>query len=202
MKDDYRLTPAEADRATNDYLAGRITDPGDPAKMAATAVADAYAMWATTADPTMVARREADRRINGIDADIPYDGGDLDSEEHGSMLTLNIADEDLAAAAGPDTGGFLYNTAYLAGAAATLAELAVPAHSDLDGGNPAPPAAARSGSAAQDLAAAEAAITLLRENRDRHGYTADDAETAHQLRNVLDVAQAWDEMPSPTTVDG
>ena len=81
LQDDYRLTPAEADRATNDYLAGRTTDPGDPAKVAATAVADAYALWATTADPAMVARREADRRINGIDVDIPDAGGDLDSEE-------------------------------------------------------------------------------------------------------------------------
>jgi hypothetical protein len=159
-------------------------------------------LWATTADPAIVARREADRRINGIDVDIPDDGGDLDSEDRASMLALNIADPDLAAAAGPDTGGFGYNTAYLAGAAVTLAELAVTAYSDRDVGNQAPAAAARSGSAAQDLAAAEAAITLLRENRDRHGYTADDAETAHQLRNVLDAAQAWDEITSPTTADG
>ena len=201
LQDDYRLTPAEADRATNDYLSGRTIDPGDPAKVAATAVADAYALWATTADPAMVARREADRRINGIDVDIPYAGGDPGPEERASMLALNIAYTDLAAAAGPETGGFLYNTAYLDGAAAAFAELAVTAHSDLDGGNQAPAAAARSGSAAWDLAAAEAAITLLRENRDRHGYTADDAETAHQLRNVLDAAQVWDEITSPTIVD-
>jgi hypothetical protein len=201
LQDDYRLTPAEADRATTDYLAGRTTDPGAPAEVACTAVADAYALWATTADPAIVAGREADRRINGIDADIPDDGGDLDSEERGSMLTLNITRGDLATAAGPDTGGFLYNTAYLAGAAATLAELAVTAHSDRDGGNQAPAAAGRSGSAAQDLAAAEAAITLLRENRDRHGYTAEDAETAQALRSVLDAAQVWDEVPSPTPVD-
>ena len=103
LQDDYRLTPAEADRATNDYLSGRTIDPGDPAKGAAAAVADAYALWATTADPALVAHREADRRINGIDVDIPYTGGDLDSEDSASMLALNIADADLAAAAGPDT---------------------------------------------------------------------------------------------------
>ena len=81
--------------------------------LAATAVADAYALWATTADPAIVAQREADQRINGIDVDIPYAaaGRDLDSEEPTSILALNIAYADLAAAAGPDTGGFLYNTA-------------------------------------------------------------------------------------------
>jgi hypothetical protein len=133
LQDDYRLTPAEADRATNDYLAGRTPDPGDQAGVAgtaSTAVADAYALWATTADPAIVARREADRRINGIDIDIPHDGGDRGSEERASMLTLNIADADLAAAAGPDTGGFGYNTAYLDGTAAAFAELAVTAHCD------------------------------------------------------------------------
>jgi len=148
-----------------------------------------------------VAQREADRRINGIDVDIPYAGGDLDSKESASVLALNIADADLAAAAGSGTGGFLYNTAYLDGAAAAFAELAVTAHSDLIGGNQSPVAAARSGSAAEDLAAAEAAITLLRENRDRHGYSVDDAATARALRDVLDAAQAWDEITSPTTVD-
>ena len=139
---------------------------------------------ATTADPAIVARREADRRINGIDVDIPYAGGDPGPEEHPSMLALNIAYPDLAAAAGPETGGFLYNTAYLDGAAAAFAELAVTEHPDLIGGNQAPVAAARSGSAAEDLAAAEAAITLLRENRDRHGYTDEDAATAARAARV------------------
>lgn len=32
LQDDYRLTPAEAARATNDYLTGRTTDPSTPGK--------------------------------------------------------------------------------------------------------------------------------------------------------------------------
>ena len=58
------------------------------------------------------------------------------------------------------------------------------------------------GSAAEDLAAAEAAITLLRENRDRHGYTADDAETARALRERPGRCAGLGRVTSPTTVDG
>ncbi len=56
------------------------------------------------------------------------------------------------------------------------------------------------GSAAEDLAAAEAAITLLRENRDRHGYSAEDADDRPAL-----CARSWTRRrsgtrsPRPTT---
>ena len=191
LRDDDRLTPAEADRATTGDLAGRATRT-DPPGVPGTAVADAYARWAATADPATVAEREADRRINGIDADIPDAGASPGPGEPGSGPGSTMPAE-------PDAGGFRYTTAYLDGAAAVVAELAGGGQADPTGADDT--AAGRPGSAAADLAAAEAAITLYRENRDRHGYTDDDAVTARALRAVLDAAQVWEHLTAPAPVD-
>lgn len=89
-------------------------------------------------------------------------------------------------------GSTLYNTAYLDGAAAAFAELAANQHPEVVAGfDSAPPRPVAPGAAAADMEAAEAAIGLLREDRDRRGYTDEDAATARALRGVLDAAEAW-----------
>ena len=185
------------------------------------AAADAYAPW--VGDRRSRHRRACGSRRN----ESPPDRGDIatpkalsDIEDELSAPTDRVDHRELGrrpstvwtrrsppsrrpTTTGP--GSTLYNTAYLDGAAATLAELADRA-SRLTRAATGTRSAGRSGSAAEDLAAAEAAITLLRENRDRHGYTHEDAATARALRNVLDAAQVWDEVtaaaPAPTTSRG
>ncbi len=99
------------------------------------------------------------------------------------------------------SSGFDYGTAYLDGAAAAFAELAAQ-RSDLIGGFDAwSPRSTRPVSAAFDLEAAESAIALLREDRDRRGYTDEDAATARALRGVLDAAQVWDTVTSTVPID-
>ena len=95
----------------------------------------------------------------------------------------------------------IHNTAYLGGAIAALAEL-----NGTSDPSPVSQGASRRGSgrareAAVDMASAESAITLLREDRDRRGYTAEDAATAKTLRTVLDGAQVWDQVSALVTAE-
>ena len=80
------------------------------------------------------------------------------------------------------------NTAYLPGAAAALANL-IAAESDV------------ALSAADELAAASAAIDLVREHGQMHGYTEADMIAARAVRRVLDAHPVWQDIPAPGLAD-
>jgi len=122
---------------------------------------------------------------------------------HQSMSSPGPEQDDSRKSSSPvdpiDSRDFLFNTAYLDGAAAAIAELVVNSHPEFvetDGS-----IGTGAQSAAENLAAAEAAIILLRENRESNGYSEEDAATARALRGVLDAAQVWDNVPSFALTD-
>jgi hypothetical protein len=209
LRDQYHLEPGDANAAADRYLGFRIGPLPENSDLIG-AADDAYTKWASVTDPDpapgLVELRESAQQLAAWESHTASHGSNLavegDAASHqpspdglapgtilqwlGEAITTQLEAE----ATGP--GSKLYNPADLAGAAATLAEL----HADLaDAQRGQRPDLAQQdelGSAAGDLAAAEAAITLLRENRDRHGYTEEDAVTARVLRGVLDSAQVWD----------
>ena len=333
LQDDFRLTATEADQATSDFSADWKAGPVFPT-VPHTPVADAYARWATTVDPLLLAEREAEQRVAGIEFAIADAKSHMDTQEQVSSLALSntylqlgaatiklheaiaarkaastpstsphdqdatdtwktalapgtlvvggVADDpetwehhdaggvqqrhsrsDTAddgsdpdarlAAADPETSihdGLQNHHEMTPPEAATRAAASirawdgsVPPHPDAAYLNNAVAAATlsfndahqsndlrfttayldaalaaaaeltanssrvsrtepfRATQVAQDLAAAESAITLLRDNRDRNGYTPQDAATARALRGVLDAAQAWDQVPARAPAD-
>lgn|GEM_PF-6085410 len=212
----FQHEPAEADRAVKGYRASRTEPlPEHPDRSFLLGAAGvAYSRWVSVTDPAIVAVRERAQRVAAIENDIADAKSYLDIEDQAFSHELSLAylelgtarerlDEAIAAqerSPASELSSTLYNTAYLAGAAATLAELEASENAErVDRGRARD--LAEPESAAEDLAVAEAAITLLRENRDRHGYSARDAATARALRSVLDAAEVWDEVASPTPVD-
>ena len=212
LQDHFRLAPDDARLATDSYFEQHTSDIALTPPTARTAAADAYTAWAATAHSDVRARLQPAARPDVTEANINT-GGQLDPHLTAADHSLSPVHSDPDPTQGrerqpgrreatgpqPDPNGFLFNTAYLDGAAAAIAELVVGTHPEyvqstgLSAGHRATPA--------EDLAAAEAAITLLRENRDLTGYTEEDAATAKALLGVLDAAQVWDQVPSSTLTE-
>ena len=214
LQDQYLLPPAEADKAVTEFLDSRtppLPELTDESYLdAATFVA--ASLWMGTTDPRVVAVNEQLRRITGMEEAIAAAETDWDISERDPRAVLDTY-RDLEAARSilkdliaeqhrppgqPDPT--IHNTAYLSGAIAALTELN--GTSDV-AGQPGPQQARlwSSREAAVDMASAESAITLLREDRDRRGYTAEDAATAKTLRTVLDGAQVWDQVSALMTAE-
>ena len=103
--------------------------------------------------------------------------GLLDSYRDPEAARTALANWPPPAPPAPRLDATVHNTAFLGGAVAALAELTATDHPH--GLVRTRRAAGLVGpEAATDLATAESAITLLREDRDRRGYTAEDAATA------------------------
>jgi len=173
----------------------------------------AASLWMGMTDPRVVAVNEQLRRITGMEEAIAAAETDWDISERDPRAVLDtyrdleaarsilkdLIAEQLQPPGQPDPT--IHNTAYLGGAIAALAELN--GTSDPVAGQPGPqqPRLWSSREAAVDMASAESAITLLREDRDRRGYTAEDAATAKTLRTVLDGAQVWDQVSALVTAE-